>query len=265
MKVWNWVVRFFLRRKMPRELKPKEDMQRELDKYFFFYAVWFDDTVPEEEYPLFYNWDVHLTMFIFPISTERQLEVLKKNGTKNSQVGAFEKTTNFKDLFWNDFSNDGGHYACYWHSTKATEALVKALKERKTGKIFLRKKVFSFIRDLTGREILNLGSSPAPHFSSQKTMQKLLQTEHKVLRGFSYERLFMVKPKNYGAMENFFKEKRAENLAWCVKNGVDIEEDEGFERTGRAYAALSKSLFRPRWQRLKEVKTDQDYKELSDF
>lgn len=85
----------------------KKLMQSELDKYFFFFYIWYDYDVfkkPAHPFPSYWREKRYPVKFVFPIATEEQFIVLKKLGnSKNSQVAAIAKNGDLKKWFSDAF------------------------------------------------------------------------------------------------------------------------------------------------------------------
>lgn len=285
----------------------KKIMQRELDRYFFFYAVWYDRNMNRSDIPFPYPHSAILIMLIFPIVTEQQFNFLLKHQAKNAQVGALEKSETLPKLFWDD---SGDHYLCRYFTDKLsekqktmqaelalevpkaaignTETLIERLAGEKRSR-GVRKAIFRYLQNLIQvqnrwdfyfhdeddeEQPTQPNLTKGPTFSSATTteMRKLLQGEHKVLRDFQWSSLYLVKPANYDRLERFFEEMKENSINYYRERGYTgrelenkLEHDEELQNARESYATLSKSLFKPRWNFGRELKTKKDYKNLAQF
>lgn len=187
-------------------------MQRELDKYFFFFAIWLNrkKSDPEQGDPI---------MFVFPIVTEEQFFLLRKHGeTKFSQVGAVEKNADIPKLLFRE------DWVVFFRNTRparrnltlgSTETLIERLKEGG----LRRRAIFAYatalradIRDqlsnliIVGKHLKMVSDLPKLlesklRFSDKEEMLKVLKGEHKI---FPLEKgLLVIKQRNYDKLEQF--------------------------------------------------------------
>lgn len=254
----------------------KKIMQRELDKFFFFYIIWYTDIDEQEEVaPFPWFWDIRTIKFVFPIVTLKQFTVLKRLGkTKNSQVAAVEKNPS---LMENLRENDGNHHCSYFYSNKltrkekreepsreiklgSTEDLVARIRNFKVDKAsetkylgkggLASKAIYSYLKgtidsfnmdfDVRGGWV-EPDLSQSVKFSSSDEMRKLLRGEHKIL--CDGPQTFFIKPHNYGILKEIMNSMK-----------MILDEDD------TTYNSLSKSLIIPRWGT--ELKTLEDYDEV---
>lgn len=240
----------------------KSVMQRELDKYFFFFIVWYEWPWPSFNPP---------PRFVFPITNEEWFTFLWEHAqTGNSQVIAFERTKNYKDLFWDDFltekSEDNGPS---WYpanlteeqkelekkkgiSLGATETLVERLKECRREEI--RATLHNFICSIPRSErrwfhkepdFKDRGLTRGPKFSNKDLMLKLLRNEHKVFRDFQALSLVFLKQENYELADSFFRKMLVEL--------TNIHQNDVIARVNESYGTLTKSLVQPCWRNRGEL------------
>lgn len=261
----------------------KVAMQRELNNYFFFFAVWFNwggtGYVSEEKSP-FPNFVTH-TLFIFPIVTEEQFNFFLDHQTLNTQVGAVARDDDPDcTLFWEDYNKYDGHYQCHYFHYEATEDTpignTEILMERLKGVEDTYEAIVQYFKELNAenyiildyefRDAVETPCGSTPKFSDKKTMSELLKGEHRVVRGFGEESLFIVAPSEYSNLYDFFERLFIENEE--IEDENEEEEEEEFtRRTRTSYHSISKSLFKPRWwwNNNVELKTSEDYDSLTDY
>lgn len=200
----------------------KSKLQKQLDKYFFFYYIWYDDINAPPFPPSWeYNWG-NISRFIFPISTEEQYTILKKFGTtKNSQVVAIAKHS---DLLHTMVEMNGPYAAITYlpkvlrreprfGNTEELVARVKTVSKASNKGAFLgkgggaSKTIYQYLQhciNITDTYGLVFAHAVAVKvkFSSQKEMERLLKDEHIILSDDS--KMFFIKPRNYTALEKKF-------------------------------------------------------------
>lgn len=267
----------------------KKMMQRELDNYFFFYAVWVRHPEP--------------VMYVFPIVTEEQLLFLRQHESNHSQVGALERRNDvplslFEKggfIFPDKLSVEEKRREKEENVTLGnTESLVEHLKADGDKAAYLAayleaihdKKYTqvpsSYVQLATGDvfSIFSLSHQCTPlcelglcvnnrflpflkkkvRFSSRETMMGLLKGEHLVLRGFAGS-LFSVRPRNYLKLEKFFEEERNKPPSKRIKSTAINR----LELLNKSYLSITRSLLKPRWWNFKhELETQQDFKLLTD-
>lgn len=210
--------------------KTTQEMQKELDNYFFFYVVWYDeiegncDYCPDfPHYELLDNLGVRFRyFFIFPIATEDQLSFFLENETKWSQVGALEKRTdNILLLFMSD-DMDEDHYRSFFMDADAednrgnTHSLMKKMKNKQD----LKQAIRQYIRDIStydpdyGLELQvqanPLNTDRTIVFSDTDLMEKLLKEEHLVFLSLTGSEIYFLSQQNYHILEGILKEIEVE-------------------------------------------------------
>lgn len=223
--------------------KTKKIMQSELDKYVFFYIIWY--TSREQAVNPCPNWSwhnkkYHRIAFVFPIASEEQFTILKKFGeTKNSQVAAVERPylRELRRGHWFFLNNKRVIDSKVGNTETLVERIqdfkVKVKKNSKRKYLNSESPIYQYLRE----KIINANSGimlPFNYvdpvwkgkvkFMSLKLMKKLLQGEHAVVYNGD---TFCCKPRDVQSFVAFVHENYARN---------DI-----------IRRSLSKSLIRPRW------------------
>lgn len=230
----------------------KKLMQRELDKYFFFFIVGLQP---------FSSFVVYPTTCVFPIANEEQLIFLQQHEGKNAQVGALRERDDLPlSLFRRASINR--HYVVFFPTQRksptrgigSTEGLIRHLESGGKLVSYLAEKEGDLVRRFDENDS---ASNQLPwrmwdlypflrsktKFTTVETMRKILSGEHIVLRDHKGA-LYAVKPRNYAKLEQFFK------------TGEDL-------RKRKVYISITQSLFEPRWWNFEqELKTPQDFELL---
>lgn len=174
-------------------------MQKELDKFYFFFIVWTLGT------------SQHSLIRVFPISTEEELIYLLQHGeTDTSQVGALKRTTGWEICLFRvrRFRTD-------FYSSSYTQDLILSIKNN--GLKGLGLYLSTLPVDWSARSFRPVVGPPL--LFSDKTMIKLLKGEHYVVTGAwnleeDLDDLLYTTSKNYNEMIAI-KNK--------IENTIDIE------------------------------------------
>lgn len=215
----------------------KNILQKELDKYFFFFAVW-------DEHDKWKNLNI---VFYFPIVTEEQFLFFKQYETTNSQVAAIEKNEFLPTLLFPTPHCCIFNFLFFALCTQVrqqarnehipvgdTESLIERIKEAEarqsrwgwedrvgqgTDAVFKYcREIWNFLRVIQPHEsdveaieqkgfYLTKTSSTwfkeqsGPKFSTKRDMLKLLSGEHKIIRSVNNYFYRIVKPQDYDKLD----------------------------------------------------------------